>query len=135
MKKISTKIAWAYFWKQKDVQAVQIIAWISLVAMLFSAAAMITLFSIYNGLEGTVKKMYHAFYADLEITPVEGKFFQFPEEQIEEIKGLVEAYDYHEVVEDLVLMTYLDQQKPVKLKGDRKSTRLNSSHVRISYAV
>ncbi|HZH88634.1 MAG TPA: FtsX-like permease family protein [Chitinophagaceae bacterium] len=117
MKKISTKIAWAYFWKQKDVQAVQIIAWISLVAMLFSAAAMITLFSIYNGLEGTVKKMYHAFYADLEITPVEGKFFQFPEEQIEEIKGLVEAYDYHEVVEDLVLMTYLDQQKPVKLKG------------------
>ncbi len=117
MKKISTKIAWAYFWKQKDVQAVQIIAWISLVAVLFSAAAMITLFSIYNGLEGTVKKMYHAFYADLEITPVEGKFFEMTEEQKNRIQVLAGNYDYHEVVEDLVLMTYLDQQKPVKLKG------------------
>lgn len=117
MSKISNIISWAYFWKQKDIQAVQIIAWISLVAMLFSAAAMITLFSIYNGLEGTVKKMYQSFYADLEITAAEGNFFQLSESQKLEIQQLASAYPIHEVTEDLVLMTYGTHQKPVTLKG------------------
>lgn len=118
MRKVSSKIAWAYFWKQKEVQAVQIISWISLVAMLVTSAAMISLFSIYNGIESTIKDMYNAFYADLEITAASGKFFRLEEEQKNKIKEILpENSFYLESLEDLVLLHYEDQQKPVKLKG------------------
>lgn len=117
MSRISNIISWAYFWKQKDVHAVQVIAWISLVAMLFSSAAMITLFSIYNGLEGTVKKMYQSFYSDIEITSNQGKFYKIDPDQRLKIDHLSKTYQLHEVLEDLVLMTYGNHQKPVQLKG------------------
>ncbi|HLS71910.1 MAG TPA: FtsX-like permease family protein [Chitinophagaceae bacterium] len=118
MRKISSKIAWAYFWKQKEVQAVQIISWISLVAMLVTSAAMISLFSIYNGIESTIKNMYNAFYSDLEITAASGKFFTLKEEQKSKIKEVLPEHSFYlESIEDLVLLHYDDQQKPVKLKG------------------
>lgn len=115
--KITSKIAWAYFWKQREVQAVQLISWISLIAMMIAAAAMITLFSVYNGLEDTVKKMYHTFYADLEITPAKGKFFELSEEQLTQIELLSQDYSLHQVAEDLVLMNFDQNQQAVKLRG------------------
>ena len=48
---------------------------ISMVAIAVSSAAMIIIFSVFNGLESIVKDMYKAFYPEIRITAARGKFF------------------------------------------------------------
>src|SRR5690554_6974066 len=64
-----------------------------------------------------------ALYAKDHLVPKGSLFFEIHEKLSEEIKSFLKDYGFSKVT--------------VKkdLQGDRKSTRLNSSHVRISYAV
>ena len=45
-------------------------------AIMFSTAAMIVLFSVYNGIEGLTKDLFTAFYPDVKVQPVQGKYFE-----------------------------------------------------------
>lgn len=115
--KLAAKIAWRYFRGKKSAQAINIISWISISAIAVSAGAMIVLFSIFNGLEGTVLDMYSAFYPDIKVTAVKGKFFELDATQksgIEKIKG-VALTSY--TIEDMVLLSGNDEQKVGTLKG------------------
>jgi lipoprotein-releasing system permease protein len=113
----AVKIAWRYFRGKKSAQAINIISWISIGAIAVSSAAMIVLFSVFNGLEGTVRDMYSAFNPEIKVTVAKGKFFNVSEAQrnsISKIPGIeVAAYS----LEDMVLLNGNDEQKVGTLKG------------------
>lgn len=111
------KIAWRYFRGKKSAQAINVISWISISAIAVSSAAMIILFSVFNGLEATVKDMYSAFYPDVKVTIDKGKFFEVTDKQkeaIRKIKGIALA-SYS--LEDMVLLNANEEQKVATLKG------------------
>jgi lipoprotein-releasing system permease protein len=113
----AVKIAWRYFRGKKSAQAINIISWISIGAIAVSSAAMIVLFSVFNGLEGTVRDMYSAFNPEIKVTAAKGKFFNVTAAQksaINKIEGVdVAAYS----LEDMVLLNGNDEQKVGTLKG------------------
>lgn len=115
--KLAATIAWRYFRGKKSAQAINIISWISISAIAVSAGAMTVLFSIFNGLEGTVLDMYSAFYPDIRISAAKGKFFTLaPDKQaaIGKIPGVaLSSY----AIEDMVLLSGQDEQKVGTLKG------------------
>jgi lipoprotein-releasing system permease protein len=78
--------AWRYFKAKKSTNAINIIAWISIVAMTFGTTALILVLSVFNGFEGMVKSLYTTFYTDLKIFSVQGKVLTLTAEQIEKIK-------------------------------------------------
>lgn len=79
--------AWRYFKAKKTTNAINIIAWISVLAMMFGTVALILVLSVFNGFEGLVKSLYSTFYTDLKIFPAQGKVLTLSEEQIKKIKS------------------------------------------------
>ena len=65
--------AWRYFKTKKSTNVINIIAWISIVAITIGTTALILVLSVFNGFEGLVKSLYSTFYTDLKIFPSEGK--------------------------------------------------------------
>jgi lipoprotein-releasing system permease protein len=115
--KPALKIAWRYFKGKKSAQAINIISWISIGAIAVSSGAMVVLFSVFNGLEGTVKDMYAAFYPDIKVSAAKGKFFRITPEQknVLEKTGGIDIISYS--LEDMVLLNGNDEQKVATLKG------------------
>lgn len=111
------KIAWRYFRGKKSAQAINIISWISIGAIAVSSAAMIVLFSVFNGLEGTVRDMYATFYPEMKVSPVKGKFFHVTEVQQKALAAIpgIDATSF--CLQDLVLLNSSEEQKIATLKG------------------
>src|SRR5215210_3393819 len=78
--------AWRYFKAKKSTNAINIIAWISVLAIAVGAAALILVLSVFNGFESLVKSLYADFYADIRVAPAKGKFLTLTPEQISAIK-------------------------------------------------
>jgi lipoprotein-releasing system permease protein len=111
------KIAWRYVKSKKSAQAINIISKISMIAIMFSTAAMITLFSVYNGIEGITKDLYTAFYPDIKITPSKGKFFKGTLQQVDALNSidLIDKWSY--TLEDMALIVGENEQKIATIKG------------------
>ena len=73
--------AWRYFKAKKTTNAINIIAWISIVAIAIGTTALILVLSVFNGFEGLVKSLYSSFYPDLKIAPATGKQLVLTPEQ------------------------------------------------------
>ena len=50
--------AWRYFKAKKTTNAINVISWISIVAIIFGTTALILVLSVFNGFEGLVKQLY-----------------------------------------------------------------------------
>src|SRR5580658_5438727 len=61
--------AWRYFRAKKSTNAINIIAWVSMSAIVVGAASLILVLSVFNGFEDLVKSLYTSFYADIKISP------------------------------------------------------------------
>ena len=79
--------AWRYFRSNKSTNAINIIAWISMVAIGVGTAALIIVLSVFNGFEDLVKGLYADFYSDMRIVPAQGKTFHLSPDQIQKIKS------------------------------------------------
>ena len=62
------QLAWRYLRGKRTANAVPVLSRISMVAIGVGAAAMIILFSVFNGFEGLVKDLYKAFYPEVKIS-------------------------------------------------------------------
>jgi lipoprotein-releasing system permease protein len=65
--------AWRYFRGKYNFQAIQMIAWVSVVAIAVGTAALIIVLSVFNGFESLVKGLYSDFYADIKISSAQNK--------------------------------------------------------------
>jgi lipoprotein-releasing system permease protein len=81
LKSLHFLFAWRYFKARKSTNAINIIAWVSVVAMAFGTAALILTLSVFNGFEDLVKSLYTDFYTDLRIIPAQGKILRLDSAQ------------------------------------------------------
>jgi lipoprotein-releasing system permease protein len=118
--------AWRYFKAKKSTNAINIIAWISIVAMTFGTAALILVLSVFNGFEGLVKSLYSTFYTDLKIFPAQGKVLVLTPEQIKQIRSVAGIKNISLVAEERGILQHsgLDRdsaeynfQRAVTIKG------------------
>ena len=96
--------AWRYFKAKKSTNAINVIAWISIVAIVFGTAALILVLSVFNGFEGLVKSLYSSFYPDIKILPEQGKQITLTQEQLDRIRSVKGVKATSLVVEERALL-------------------------------
>lgn len=109
--------AWRYFKAKKSTNAINIIAWTSVGAIVIGTTALILVLSVFNGFEGLVKSLYSSFYTDLKISPASGKSITISDEQLQRLKGINGIKNYSLVVEEKALVQNGDYQSVMYLKG------------------
>jgi lipoprotein-releasing system permease protein len=119
--------AWRYFRGKYNFQAIQIIAWVSVVAIAVGTAALIIVLSVSNGFTEVVKGLYSDFYADVRVTPQQGKFFSITDAKYEQIKSIEGVKAVSKVVENRALLVKGDLQSVVFVKGvDKNYSSINN---------
>jgi len=116
--------AWRYFKAKKTTNAINIIAWISIVAIVIGTASLVLVLSVFNGFEGLVKELYSSFYPDIKISPASGKQITLTQQQIEKIRLLKTVKAVSLVAEEKAVLQNrastddsLDYQSIVFIKG------------------
>ena len=109
--------AWRYFKAKKTTNAINIISWISIVAMLFGTAALILVLSVFNGFEDLVKGLYSSFYPDLKVGPASGKQLTLTAEQLQKIRSVKGIKAVSLVIEERAFLKNGESQSMITLKG------------------
>ena len=109
--------AWRYFKAKKTTNAINIIAWVSVVAITLITAAFIVLLSVFNGFEGLVKSLYSSFYPDIRISGSNEKSMMVSEDQFRKLSSLTSIKSFSKVAEEKALLQNGDLQTIVFLKG------------------
>jgi lipoprotein-releasing system permease protein len=109
--------AWRYFNAKKSTNAINIIAWISVLALGTGAAALIILLSVFNGFEDLVKSLYADFYTDLRILPAKGKILQLSDEQKKKIADWPGVHVMALTVEEKAMLQNGDFRSLAFIKG------------------
>ncbi len=109
--------AWRYFKAKKSTNAINIIAWVSVLAIAVGTASLIILLSVFNGFEDLVKSLYADFYTDLKVSAVKGNSIVFSEKQLLQLRGIPEVKAYSLVMEEKALLQNGEPLSLVYLKG------------------
>jgi len=109
--------AWRYFKAKKSTNAINIIAWTSITAIIIGTTALILVLSVFNGFEGLVKSLYSSFYTDLKVSPVSGKMITVTPEQIKQLKGVAGIRNFSMILEEKAMVQNGDNQTVIYLKG------------------
>ena len=126
--------AWRYFKAKKTTNAINIISWISILAIIIGTAALILVLSVFNGFEGLVKSLYSSFYPDVRIGPPVGKQVVLTPEQLQKIRAVKGVRNLSLVVEERALLQNkssdgdsADYQSVIYLKGvDSNYAKVNA---------
>ncbi len=109
--------AWRYFRSKKSANAINIIAWISVLAIAVGTAALIIVLSVFNGFEDLVKNLYSDFYSDVRIAPATGKFISFSQDQINKIDSVPGVKKLSFFAEERAVLVNGEYNTIVSLKG------------------
>lgn len=109
--------AWRYFKGKKTTNAVNLIAWISILAIAVGAAALILVLSVFNGFEDLVKGLYADFYTDIRIAPAKGKFLTLSDAELKKIRGTSGVRQITTIVEEKAVLVNDEYQSIIYLKG------------------
>ncbi len=115
--KLIWRLAYRYLRGKRLGNAVPILSRISMVAIAVCSAAMVLIFSIFNGLEDLVKNEYVGFYPDVKVTVAKGKFFLADDAKMNAVRQIAGVRSVTGIIEDNVLAISADQQIAVRLKG------------------
>ncbi|MEO6917309.1 MAG: FtsX-like permease family protein, partial [Chitinophagaceae bacterium] len=109
--------AWRYFKAKKSTNAINIIAWVSVIAIAVGTASLIILLSVFNGFEELVKSLYADFYTDIRIGSLKGKTIFLTTEQLKAIKAMPELKSFSLTMEEKALLQNGDFPAIVTVKG------------------
>jgi len=109
--------AWRYFKSKKSTTAINIIAWISVLAITVATAALIVVLSVFNGFEDLVKSLYGDFYSDIKIVPAKGKFFTITPADVTKISSVKGVGNISFVVEESAVLVNGEYHSIITLKG------------------
>lgn len=110
------RFALKYLTSRKSHSVINIIATVSLLAVVVPVAAMVILLSVFNGFESLVRDLYKVVDADIEITTTKG--LQPSDIALRDLVGDtegVEAVSF--VLERQALLSYRDNRAAVVLRG------------------
>ena len=120
-------VAGRYFKAKKSTNASNVSAWVSVTAIAFATAALLVLWSAFNGFEGLVKSLYSTFYTDLKVTAASGKTIVLTPAQIAKLNKLNNVRNLSLVAEEKALLQNRDYQAIIELKGvDSNYTRVTT---------
>ena len=123
------QLASRYLGGKGSANVVPVLSRISMVAIAVSSAAMVVVFSIYNGMEGYVRQLYSGFYPEVKISPEKGKFFYADSATLGKIRSVPGVKNVTTVAEDNVMVNNerTGEQKVIILKGiDANYLRVNN---------
>ncbi|HEX8460808.1 MAG TPA: ABC transporter permease, partial [Segetibacter sp.] len=109
--------AWRYFKGKKTTNAINLIAWISILAIAVGAAALILVLSVFNGFEDLVKSLYADFYTDIRVAPAQGKFLTLTTQQLKQLKGVGGIRQLSTIAEEKAVLVNDEYQSIIYLKG------------------
>jgi lipoprotein-releasing system permease protein len=109
--------AWRYFKAKKSTNAINIISWVSVTAIAFATAALLVLWSAFNGFEDLVKSLYTTFYPDIKVSAASGKTLMLTPARIKELSNLQGIKAISLTVEEKALLQNGDYTAIVDLKG------------------
>lgn len=109
--------AWRYFRAKKSTNAINIIAWVSMSAIVVGAASLILVLSVFNGFEDLVKSLYTSFYPDIKISPVVGKTMTLTPEQFHRLQSMPGIHAVSLVAQDRGILKNGDYRVPAYIKG------------------
>jgi lipoprotein-releasing system permease protein len=109
--------AWRYFKAKKSTNAINIIARISIAAIVIGTAALILVLSVFNGFEDLVKSLYSSFYTDLKVSPSSGKVITITRDQLQQLKGIGDIKNFSLVVEEKAFLQNGEDQSVIYMKG------------------
>jgi lipoprotein-releasing system permease protein len=109
--------AWRYFKAKKSTNAINIISWVSVSAIIIGTASLIIILSAFNGFESLVKTLYSSFYTDLKVTPVKGKVMTLSDSSVEMIRHFPGVRAVSMIAEEKALVRNGDYQTIVYIKG------------------
>jgi lipoprotein-releasing system permease protein len=110
-------IARRYLLSKRKKNFINIISMLSLVGVAFSAAALIIVLSIFNGLEDLLHSLNNSFDPEIKIEAAQGKSFTVDPELIKSIEAVDGVSVVTEVIEDYAYVRYRDANQVVTLKG------------------
>lgn len=111
------KFSWCYFKAKKSTNAVNIISWVSVSAIMVGTASLIIILSAFNGFESLVKSLYASYYADLKISPAKGKVIVLSQQQLDKIGNFRGVKNISRSVEEKALLQNESLQTIVSIKG------------------
>ncbi len=112
-----TSFAKRYLLQSKNTKAIQIIAWVSISAIAVGTAALITVLSVFNGIEGFIKTLYTNFYTDVKITSNTAQPFTEDATIYNYLQAQKNIVSVGKSLEENVLLTATQSQSIVTLKG------------------
>jgi lipoprotein-releasing system permease protein len=109
--------AWRYFKAKKSTNAINVISWISILAIIVGTAALILVLSVFNGFEDLVKSLYSSFYPDIRISAAQGKQITLTQEQLNKIRGIRGVKALSLTAEEKAFLQNGEAQSIIYLKG------------------
>jgi len=115
--KLSLYIAKRYLFAKKSRNAINVISGISVAGVMVGTMALITVLSVFNGLETMVKGIFNTSDPEIRISPIKGKVF-IPEKKTLVSLGKLNGVEaWAEVLEENAVLRYEDQQYIATIKG------------------
>jgi len=115
--KLSLYIAKRYLFAKKSRNAINVISAISVAGVAVGTMALITILSVFNGLEEMVKSIFSTSDPEIRITPVRGKVFTPDTLLLTKLASLDGVEVFAETVEENALLRYDEQQYIATIKG------------------
>lgn len=114
---LSFFIAKRYLISKKSNNAINVISWISIVAIAVTTAALVIVLSAMNGLTSIVANLYHAIEPDLKITAIHSKYISNKEELSEQINSVAGIKNISFSIEENALIKLDEKQAIITVKG------------------
>lgn len=115
-----------YFFGKKSTQAVNIISWVSVLAIAVGAASLIIVLSVFNGFEDLVKSLYSSFYPELKVSPASGKTFLITGEDLRQLHRMPQIRAVSQALEAKAVLLYNGQRVIAEVMG------VDSNYTRVS---
>jgi lipoprotein-releasing system permease protein len=109
--------AWRYFRAKKSTNAINIIAWVSMSAIVVGAASLILVLSVFNGFEDLVKSLYTSFYPDIKVSALTGKTLTLTADQVRRLNSVGGVRAVSLVAEDKGILENNGAWVPAYIKG------------------
>ena len=110
-------IARRYLFAKKSQNAINIISMISVCSVAVATVALVCVLSVLNGFGDLVALTFSNFDPELKISPVKGKVFDPNTPSFQLIYEMPEIEYSTEIIEENVLVRYLDRQEVAVAKG------------------
>lgn len=117
MDALTSFFAWRYFRSKRSTNAINIISWISVVAMAVVTAALVVVLSVFNGFEDLVKSLYADFYTDISIAPARGKWINDANAVLARVRAEAAVQQAEPVLTERAILVESEDKSIAWLKG------------------